>query len=633
MNSSHTSPPKKTSRRWIVPSLLGLLVLVILLIVSNLGGQESTSGEYYTVKRGDFLVTIVEGGTLEAVREVVIRNDVEGTSRVIYIVPEGSTVTNGQLLVELDTGEAEEKVNEQEIAFEKAKASYIQAEKNLEIEKSVIQSAIDAAELKVEFADIELDKFEKGLRLQELRNAEIDITTANSKLLLAQNDLDWSRKLFQQGFETKNTVDQGENEVLNLTLQLEKARTNLWVLTNFDHPKNRRKFESDVEEAKKELDRVVAQGDGKMAQLQADLITQSNSLALIQRKLGDDKEQLEASRIYAPQDGLVVYALNRSRFSSESLIEEGAQVRNRQELIKLPDTSSMKVSVNVHESHVSKVHPGQKAFVVLDSLPDRRFRAEVRKVGLLPDAQERFGNPNLKVYKTEVHLNEALPDSKPGVSARAEIIITNIPSALSVPVQCVTTYNGQPSVFVRRGGENVPVPVEVGLFNTKFIEITSGLQEGDLLLLSPPFDVQERDLGGEILDREEKLSKEDITPNPNPPPTEMPRGPGRGDSTSTAPGGQDAPRWPVDQAAGGGQGRSGAGNGSNGGGSRGGNREEFLKRFDTNGDGELDDTERAAIRAQFEQNGGPGGGRGGAGRPQGGRRRDDGTSQGIGGPQ
>ena len=93
----------------------------------------------------------------------------------------------------------------------------------------------------------------------------------------------------------------------------------------------------------------------------------------------------------------------------------------------------MKVGIKVHESHVNMVRAGQPAFVVLDPMPDKRFQGMVSKSALLPDTQSMFGNPNLKVYKTEVVITDPLPDVKPGVSARAEIIITNIPRRLTVP--------------------------------------------------------------------------------------------------------------------------------------------------------------------------------------------------------
>jgi hypothetical protein len=66
------------------------------------------------------------------------------------------------------------------------------------------------------------------------------------------------------------------------------------------------------------------------------------------------------------------------------------------------------------------------AYVVLDSMPDQRYHGVITKVAPLPDSQSRWGNPNLKVYATEIRIADHLPDVKPGVSARAEIIVTNL---------------------------------------------------------------------------------------------------------------------------------------------------------------------------------------------------------------
>src|SRR5688500_13622005 len=166
----------------------------------------------------------------------------------------------------------------------------------------------------------------------------------------------------------------------------------------------------------------------------------------------------------------------------------------------------MKLTVKIHESHINMISPGQPAFIVLDSMPDQRFRGYVSKVGLLPDTTSRWGNPNLKVCATEILVTDKLPDIKPGVSARAEVIITNLQNVISVPLQAVTTRQGKPVVYLAKGDETQPVDVQVGLYNTKFIEVTSGLKEGDHILLSPPFDLQQRDLGGAILAEGEEVS-------------------------------------------------------------------------------------------------------------------------------
>jgi HlyD family secretion protein len=174
----------------------------------------------------------------------------------------------------------------------------------------------------------------------------------------------------------------------------------------------------------------------------------------------------------------------------------------------------MKVNIKVHESHVNMIQPGLPAYVVLDSIPDQRFTAVVEKVAPLPDTQTRFGNPNLKVYNTEIYLTEAIANVKPGVSAKAEIIITNIANTLSVPIQAVTTYKGKQVVYVLHGSSAEPRPVIAGMYNSKFIEISQGLKEDERVLLSPPFEVQEKDLEGAILADEErsKIARTNLPP-------------------------------------------------------------------------------------------------------------------------
>lgn len=482
---------------WLGGGAVALLGVVWLVWPSSKG---SAVEDYHTIKRGDFLISIVEGGTLEAVTEVVVRSDVEGTARIIKMIPEGTYVKKGDLLIELDSSQAQDQVNQQLIAYEKARFALIQAKETLAIQKSVVESEINAAALKLEFAKRDLQKYLEGEARQLKRNLEIEITTVQENLAVAKDRHDWSKKLHARGFETKSNLDKDQLAVTQYTLKFEQATNALSMFDTFDFPKQKRLLESAVEEAEKELARVKLQGEGKLKQYEADVKTQDSTVELNRVKLERDQKNLAGCKIHAPQDGLVVYAMGNNRFSSDSLIEEGATIRNRQELIKLPDVSEMKLAIKIHESHVNMVRQGLGAYIVLDSMPDQRFRGTVRKVSLLPDSSSRWGNPNLKVYATEILLTDKLPpDVKPGVSARAEIVVTNMQNVLTAPLQAVTTRQGKQVIYVKDGDESKAVPVEVGLYNTKLIQILSGLKEGDRVSLSPPLDSQEKDLSGAIL--------------------------------------------------------------------------------------------------------------------------------------
>ncbi|HEX7858944.1 MAG TPA: efflux RND transporter periplasmic adaptor subunit [Verrucomicrobiae bacterium] len=616
MNSAARKP-----KLWLLVGVAAILVIAIYLAVRPKAAQ--ATGGFYTVKRGDFLISVVEGGTLQAVNEVAIRNEVEGTARIIYIVPEGSYVKKGDMLVELDSASAQDQVNTQLISVEKAQFALIQAEEQLAIQQSVVDSEVRAAELKLQFAQMDLEKWLKMEAEQERTKAENEITTIREKLAIEKEKAEWSEKLEKQGFETKANRDRDMLTVKQTELSFQMSTNALAMLKEFDLKKKQRTYESAVHEAEEELKRVKHQGTRKLAQFEADVKTQKITLDLSKSKLARDQKNLAAAKIYAPQDGLVVYSVSENRFSSESLIEEGATVRNRQTFIKLPDISEMKLTVKIHESHINMISHGQPAYIVLDSMPDQRFRGYVSKVGLLPDTTSRWGNPNLKVYATEIMVTDKLPDVKPGVSARAEVIITNLQNVISVPLQAVTTRRGKPVVYVVDGDDSNPVDVQVGLYNTKFIEITSGLKEGDRILLAPPFDAQQKDLGGAIVGEGEEMP---LTNHVDEVKALAPR--------LSPDGGNDRPNPPLDGPGDSGErprfnrGENGE-NGANGEtrppgsqtGARGQrpNFDELRKQFDKNGDGELDETERAAMRESF------GGGQSSAGRS----RRGTGSGEGL----
>jgi hypothetical protein len=183
---------------------------------------------------------------------------------------------------------------------------------------------------------------------------------------------------------------------------------------------------------------------------------------------------------------MVVYSSENWR--RDRVIEQGAEVRENQLLMNLPDVSTMAVEAQVHESRVDQVREGLAAFVSIDALPNLNLKGKVTKVGLLPDSVNRWMNPDLKVYQTEVTIDDS-PDVKllkPGMSAKVEIIVTVLRNVLYVPVQSVTSVERDQVCYVSVGGKFQPRAVRTGRYNESFVEITSGLEEGDLIQLNAP---------------------------------------------------------------------------------------------------------------------------------------------------
>jgi HlyD family secretion protein len=477
---------RKTFRRagWIVAGLA--ICGAGFIAFRSWTAPEAEHNQFHKVKRGDMLISVVEGGALRAVKESIIRSEFEGISRIISIVAEGTYVKQGEILVELDSSELKDRVNQQEVTYQNNDFAFIQAKENLSIQQSLVESQIKEAELRVEFARSDLEKYIEGDAPQQINTATNAIIIRKEQLQRAQDKLEWTQQLFKKGYASKSEQEADGLSLVQARIAVDQAEEDLRLFRKYDMPKSQRRLESAWEQAKLELDRLRQRTSNQLAQADANLRTSQRALELTHEKLKELKQQLENSKIKAPQDGMVVYASSSFGDRGQMLIEEGAQVRQRQEIIKLPDISQMVVEIRVHESHVLQIRPGLDAYVTVDSIPDRRFKAKVLKVAVLPNSQDRWMNPNLKVYSTDVLIEEGLPDLKPGASARAEIIVTNLVNALTIPLQAVTTLKGKQVCYLQNGDHLVPVPVTVGNFNDQFIEIRAGLNEGDQVALTPP---------------------------------------------------------------------------------------------------------------------------------------------------
>jgi HlyD family secretion protein len=447
---------------------------------------EAETQQFHKVKRGDMLISVVEGGALKAVKEAIIRSEFEGISRIISIVPEGTYAKEGDILVELDSSELKDRVNLQEVTYQNNEFAFIQAKENLSIQQSLVESQIKEAELRVVFAKSDLDKYIEGDAPQQINTATNAIIIRREQLQRAKDKLEWTEQLFKKGYASKSELEADGLSLVQAKIAVDQAEEDLRLFKKYDQPKSQQRLQSAWEQSGLELARLRQRTSNQLAQAEANLRTSQRALELTHEKLKELKQQLENSKIKAPQDGLVVYASSSYGDRGQMLIEEGAQIRQRQEIIKLPDVSQMVVEIRVHESHVLQIRPGLEAYVTIDSIPDRRFKSKVTKVAVLPNSQDRWLNPNLKVYSTDVLIEEELPDLKPGASARAEIIVTNLVNALTVPLQSVTTVKGRQVCYVQGEGGLVPMPVSVGNFNDQFIEIRSGLNEGDQVALTPP---------------------------------------------------------------------------------------------------------------------------------------------------
>ncbi len=323
-----------------------------------------------------------------------------------------------------------------------------------------------------------------GEWIQQQSDARIAVQRAEKELSQARDRFKDSQELHEQGFITKREYESDEFALFVAEKELEQAILAEEILHKYTRKQATRQKESDVEEAEKERERIEKGAAAKESQKKQAFDSRTRELEIARDRLARYRRQKENTRILAPAPGMVVYYTEPRRWGGGDEVKEGAEVRERQTLITLPDTSRMKVVVRIHEAAATKISTGLPATVEIEGHPGRVFRGMVTKVADLVDSQDRWLNPDLKEYETEITLDEVNLDLKPGVTARTRIHIEDVTGVLAVPVQAVFSSGNRHYVFRDDGRTVEPVPVAICSSSDQFVQITDGLKEGDRIRLA-----------------------------------------------------------------------------------------------------------------------------------------------------
>ena len=439
---------------------------------------------FFRVEKGDFQVTIVEGGNLDSTKKVTLSSEMEWTTQIKFIVPEGTYVKEGDKMVEFETGNLPERIKNQRIAIIRAENELGKAKEEQEVKKMEREIEDSQAALDVEFAEADLEKYQYGDYPMQKRSLMSTITLAREEIQRASDRMSWTKKLLAKDYATMSELKADELKVKTKELAISQYDEELRLLEKYAHPKQLQRYKSAFAQSKLNKIRTLRATESYKESFKSRVKSHENSLKQQKEKLEEFLEQEKKSRLIAPQDVLVVYA------SSSRLVDKGEDVRPGQSVIVLPDTTQMMVEIMIHESHIRDVKPGMDAIVKIDALPDRSFKGRVKKVAPLPDSRRSYYEPDLKIYNAEVWIEDELPDDlRPGVSARAEIAIASLTNVLRVPIQSVTTVKGQTVCYVKASAGGLRrVKVEIGHHNDQYIEIISGLSVGDEVSLAPPYE-------------------------------------------------------------------------------------------------------------------------------------------------
>lgn len=456
----------------------------------------------YSVEPRDLPITVIERGSLESQVNVKVycevddvRSDGINGTPIVWVIDNGASVSEGDLICELDSSAIRAELDEQILDTEEAKSSFIQAQANLENQSIENDTAIDKAVLDVQLATLDLEMFNdstKGSHQLALEAIERQIDDLNNEILAAEMNLKLRRNektgiesLFKLGYAGKSEMDrsvlsyqQAEGDYAAKLNRLQTQQASLDKLRTFDKERQLLQLEGDLSTAKQRLEQVRVTNEAKMAQMKGVLSSRTEQLKKEEERLKRYQDQLAKCKIYAPQDGMIAYATSRR----DEDITEGAAVRPRQHILSIPNLRQMQVRTSVHESVLDRIQNGLKATISIDAFPDRTYEATVKSVAVLPESSSYS---DTKSYETIITLDEDAYQLKPGMTAVSEIKIDYLPEVKAIPLQAIVQREKRNWVYIKNGTEVARRDVLLGPSNEQYVTVTDGIEIGDQVVLNP----------------------------------------------------------------------------------------------------------------------------------------------------
>lgn len=542
-------------------------------------GDGLNTGELITatVVKAPFDHIVLEQGEIESSSNIEVvclvksRGSGTGGTSILWVIDEGTKVEAGDKLVELDASQLEQTLNEDKI-------NVIAAEAN-----------VTTAKAQVEQAKIARQEYLEGVYMTDERAILNEKLIAEQDLVKAQKALESSERLVAKGLIKSLQLDADKFAVAQARNELEAAEGRLRVLQNLTKKKMLVQFDSDIEAA------------------QAQLSAYESELLQKQTELADTEQQIKNCIMTAPAAGVVVHA---NKFSSrggnaEFVVEAGATVRERQELIYLPDPSKMQVKTKINESRITLIAEGMAVKISVSSLPGLTLKGRVTKVNRYAEPNSGFTSSGIKEYAVLVDILNPPEMIRTGMTAEVQIFVEQLDDAIQMPIQGLYEHDNKMYALIQEGPKSFrTAEVTIGATNDTMATIKEGVKENDKVVLNLREHLNLMDLPDiQTDDNSEMKEIADVDPNA---PRVDPDADGPSGERGGGAGGRPGGRGP---GGGGGRGPGGAGGRGPGGGGFGGGGSgrpdpativnRMLENNDTDGDGVISAEELSAADPNF----------------------------------
>lgn len=480
-----------------------VIIVIIAAAVKSCGLGEKTAENtstytFDTAVRTSIIESLSGTGTLEPADKYTVTTLLKGDI-LTDSFEEGDIVEADQVLYQIDSSDMQTTIERAEISAKSAQRSYETAVKdldNLNVKTKVggvvtdvlvevgdqvsagqeIAKVRDSATMTIElpFPADEADTFYIGQSAQVTLYGSFETLSGKVESISGASEVQAGNKI------VKNVTINVENPGAISEEQIATAEVGTSGSTQsgkFKYNENRSvnaEVSGEVVAIVNDEGSEVSSGS-TIIRLESDNVTNSvqaasDSVKDAQLSLENQYETLEDYTIKSPIKGTVI----------EKKKKAGDTIDSNAELCTIYDLSYLKMTMNIDELDISKVKVGQEVTVTADAVQGQTFKGKVTKINMAGTTTN-----GVTTYPVEVQIEDT-EGLLPGMNVSTEIIVNQVEDVVAIPVGAVVRGD---KVLVKTGNTSTDDPtvpagyeyvnVETGISNDQYVEIKSGINEGD----------------------------------------------------------------------------------------------------------------------------------------------------------
>ncbi len=415
--------------------------------------------EQMTVQNGTLTDTLNATGSLDTASEKTLTFSTYAPITAVYVA-EGDTVHAGDVLATVDTTDLDARIRDAQLNLASAQTSLA------DLQAPASDLDVKSAELSVQAAQASLSAAaQTGSTGEDVQVAQLQVELAKNSLWQSQLNRDISASS-----QRANSANAYANSVTTAA-SLASAETNVELQQiSADSVANDGADASQLGSASAQLTSAQASLDELLAGASDAQLRQAEiAVEVTQMNLDEAEKSKDDAQLVAPFDGVV------------SSLDLAVGETSTSGSITLIDTSRYTITLSVDEKDITQLEVGQPVNVTVEALDSAAITGTVTHVDPTPASTD-----NLVTYNVEVTLNPSSAVLRPGMTAVANVVLSQLDNVIVIPNRFISTdaTTDQSSVTVETSaGVYTAVPVTLGAATDSETVIASGLEVGQTIVI------------------------------------------------------------------------------------------------------------------------------------------------------